>query len=72
MAYIRKNASCDDDCEHCTRPAEKCTGGSNRRAYDARRKKEVNARTGVMVMSNTGRRIGRRGVCYGRDGDADE
>ena len=72
MAYIRKNAPCDDDCEHCTRPAEKCTGGSHRKAYDARKKKEQNQRTGVMTVWSTGRRIGRRGVCYGRDGDADE
>ena len=72
MAYIRKFVPCDEDCEHCKRPADKCKGGSNHKAYDARKKKEQNQRTGVMVMSNTGRRIGRRGVCYGQDGDADE
>ena len=63
---------CNEDCEHCTRPVEKCTGGSNRKAYDGRKKKERNNRTGVMIVSGTGHRIGRRGVCYGRDGDADE
>lgn len=27
----RKNAMCDMDCFNCTRPAERCTGGNQRK-----------------------------------------
>lgn len=72
MTYQKHIPPCDEDCEHCKRPVEKCKGGSHHKAYDARKKKEQNQRTGVMTVWSTGRRIGRRGVCYGQDGDADE
>lgn len=52
MAYVRKFIPCDEDCEHCKRPPEKCHGGSDRKAYDARQK--AVGRPGAKIKSQAG------------------
>ena len=53
MGYIKHIPPCTDDCEHCKRSVEKCHGGSNRRAYDARQK--VVGKPGAKIKSQAGK-----------------
>ena len=63
MTYKKHIPRCDDDCEHCKRPPEKCHGGSGRKAYDARKKTVGKAGAKIKSQGGTGHK-----VCRGRLG----
>lgn len=63
MIYKKHIPPCNDDCEHCKRPPEKCYGGSDRKAYDARKKDAGGVGNGIKTQAGTGHR-----ACRGRLG----
>ena len=59
MKYKKHLPPCDDDCEHCQRPAEKCYGGSKRRAYNSRKKIFGKPGPKIKTQGGTGHRASR-------------